>query len=158
MDWANTLSVAPVGGSRQPRVPWVPYVLLVLCVFLAYSRTWHAGFIWDDDSHLTANPAIVGPGGFLDIWSSASATYLALAGERAASHGVVELFRRRRLRTGCDAQQGVGRHAAGGAAVVRLVANGRVARAIPAVVGAALRGVGARGRLDNLGAKISFVR
>ena len=44
-------------------------ILLLLLVFLAYARVGAAGFIWDDESHLTQNPCIVGPlrlGRYLD--------------------------------------------------------------------------------------------
>ena len=51
--------------------PWG--LLLVLAVLLAYGPVWRAGFVWDDSSILTANPCIVGPLGFRQIWT----TYLA---------------------------------------------------------------------------------
>ncbi len=60
------------------RRPWLPALILVAAVFLAYSRVWQAGFIWDDDSHLTQNPTIIGPLGFGDIWTSAKAVYYPL--------------------------------------------------------------------------------
>jgi tetratricopeptide (TPR) repeat protein len=56
----------------------VPGALLVLFVFLAYLPAMHGGFIWDDDAHLTANPCIVGPLGFKEIWTSSAATYYPL--------------------------------------------------------------------------------
>jgi tetratricopeptide (TPR) repeat protein len=43
---------------------------LVVVTFVAYQPTWHAGFIWDDDDHLTANPAMTAPHGLRMIWSS----------------------------------------------------------------------------------------
>jgi tetratricopeptide (TPR) repeat protein len=42
-------------------------------IFLAYIRVWNAGFIWDDDAHLTGNPCITGAKSLLDIWTSAEA-------------------------------------------------------------------------------------
>ena len=51
---------------------------LALATFLAYQPAWHAGFIWDDDSHLTRNPCIVGPLGFKEIWTSSQAVYYPL--------------------------------------------------------------------------------
>jgi tetratricopeptide (TPR) repeat protein len=36
------------------------------------------GFIWDDESHLTQNPCIIGPLGFKEIWTSARAVYYPL--------------------------------------------------------------------------------
>ncbi len=49
---------------------WFLALVLVLVTFLAYQPVWHAGFIWDDDDHLTANPAMTTPGGLRMIWSS----------------------------------------------------------------------------------------
>jgi protein O-mannosyl-transferase len=53
-------------------------ILLLLLIFLAYARVGAAGFIWDDESHLTQNPCIIGPLGLADIWTSASAFYYPL--------------------------------------------------------------------------------
>jgi tetratricopeptide (TPR) repeat protein len=52
--------------------------LIVLFVFLGYLPALRGGFIWDDDAHLTANPCIVGPLGFREIWTSSAATYYPL--------------------------------------------------------------------------------
>jgi len=43
---------------------------MVALTVLAYKPVWHAGFIWDDDDHLTANPAMTAPDGLRRIWSS----------------------------------------------------------------------------------------
>ena len=53
-------------------------LLLVVAVCAAYMRVCHAGFIWDDDDHLTNNPCIIGPLGFSAIWTSAKAVYYPL--------------------------------------------------------------------------------
>src|SRR5437879_13806186 len=53
-------------------------ILLLLLIFLAYARVGAAGFIWDDESHLTQNPCIIGPLGLVDIWTSTSAFYYPL--------------------------------------------------------------------------------
>src|SRR5881394_1726180 len=53
-------------------------ILLLLLIFLAYTRVGAAGFIWDDESHLTQNPCIIGPLGLADIWTSTSAFYYPL--------------------------------------------------------------------------------
>jgi protein O-mannosyl-transferase len=53
-------------------------LVLVLLVFLFYVRVGKAGFIWDDEQHLTQNPVIVGPLGLRDIWTSANAVYYPL--------------------------------------------------------------------------------
>jgi tetratricopeptide (TPR) repeat protein len=47
-------------------------------VLSAYARVPYAGFIWDDESHLTQNPCIVGPLGLRDIWTSTRAVYYPL--------------------------------------------------------------------------------
>ena len=52
--------------------------LLFFLIALAYARVWRAGFLWDDDAHLTRNVCIVGPGGFREIWTTAEATYYPL--------------------------------------------------------------------------------
>jgi len=52
---------------------WVLGLLLVLAVIITYSPVWHAGFIWDDDNHLTANPCIIGPLGLKEIWTTSAA-------------------------------------------------------------------------------------
>jgi tetratricopeptide (TPR) repeat protein len=46
---------------------------LLLAVILTYSPVLWAGYIWDDDYHLTANPCIVGPLGLKQIWTTKAA-------------------------------------------------------------------------------------
>lgn len=53
-------------------------LLLVAGTFLIYQPVWRAGFIWDDDSHLTNNACVVGPLGFKAIWTSAEGLYYPL--------------------------------------------------------------------------------
>ena len=48
-------------------------LVLVLAIFLAYQPVWHAGFIWDDDGRITANPCVVGPLGLKEIWTTSAA-------------------------------------------------------------------------------------
>jgi protein O-mannosyl-transferase len=60
------------------RHEWLFGVFLVAAVILAYQPVWHAGFIWDDDFHLTENPCIIGPVGFKGIWTSSAALYYPL--------------------------------------------------------------------------------
>jgi len=55
------------------RSDWFAGLLLAFAALLAYQRVWHAGFIWDDEMHLTNNPVIVGPLGLIDIWTSRAA-------------------------------------------------------------------------------------
>jgi len=44
-----------------------------LFVILAYTTVWKAGFVWDDEIILTANPCIVGPLGLREIWTTSAA-------------------------------------------------------------------------------------
>ncbi|HVM62723.1 MAG TPA: hypothetical protein VMV72_17810 [Verrucomicrobiae bacterium] len=50
-------SVASARTTTTTFVPksWVCALVLVLITFLAYQPVWHAGFIWDDDAHVTGN-------------------------------------------------------------------------------------------------------
>jgi len=53
-------------------------VALVVLVVAAYLPVLSAGYIWDDDKHLTENVCIVGPAGFAGIWTTSEATYYPL--------------------------------------------------------------------------------
>jgi hypothetical protein len=53
-------------------------VALVVLVVAAYLPVLSAGYIWDDDKHLTENICIVGPAGFAGIWTTSEATYYPL--------------------------------------------------------------------------------
>jgi tetratricopeptide (TPR) repeat protein len=78
------MSVAPAAAAVDvPKQAWwrshtAIALTLILLVVLAYGRTFYAGFIWDDDAHLTANPTIIGPLGLREIWTTASANYFPL--------------------------------------------------------------------------------
>jgi tetratricopeptide (TPR) repeat protein len=60
------------------RRDWFLAFLLIALVSISYARVFNAGFIWDDESHLTRNPCIVGPLGLKEIWTSARAVYYPL--------------------------------------------------------------------------------
>jgi protein O-mannosyl-transferase len=53
--------------------PWLRSFLLVGAVVLAYQPVWHAGFIWDDDRHITL-PALRSWNGLVRIWTQLGAT------------------------------------------------------------------------------------
>jgi len=53
---------------------WLWGLILVLAVFAVYTPVWWAGYVWDDDVHLTANPCIVGPLGLKEIWTTHAAS------------------------------------------------------------------------------------
>jgi protein O-mannosyl-transferase len=57
---------------------WLWGFLLIVLVFVAYVRVFNAGFIWDDESHLTQNPCIVGPLGLKEVWTTTRAVYYPL--------------------------------------------------------------------------------
>jgi tetratricopeptide (TPR) repeat protein len=65
-------------GGRTPAWEWLCALALCAAVAAAYSPVRSAGFIWDDDMHLTQNPCIVGPLGLSDIWTSRAARYFPL--------------------------------------------------------------------------------
>ncbi|HUB67104.1 MAG TPA: tetratricopeptide repeat protein, partial [Candidatus Methylacidiphilales bacterium] len=52
---------------------WMWGLLLVLAVFVTYTPVWWAGYIWDDETFVTANPCIVGPLGLKEIWTTSAA-------------------------------------------------------------------------------------
>ena len=69
-----TATSVRVQGSRSwLGHDWIWGLILILSVILTYTPVWQAGFIWDDDAHLTANPCIVGPLGLKEIWTTSAA-------------------------------------------------------------------------------------
>jgi len=69
----TTTSVGVQGPPTWYRRDWFWGLILILSVILAYTPVWQAGFIWDDDKILTANPCIVGPLGLKEIWTTSAA-------------------------------------------------------------------------------------
>jgi len=73
--------VAPRGGpsAAGPRRlwwsdrGWLPGLLLVAAVIIAYHPVWHGGFIWDDESHVVHNRLLFEPDGLKRIWFSLEA-------------------------------------------------------------------------------------
>jgi len=70
-------------GRQTPRQPlWrrgsFLALLLVALVFISYAPVFNAGFIWDDESHLTQNPCVVGPLGLKEVWTTTRAVYYPL--------------------------------------------------------------------------------
>ena len=60
------------------RRDWFWALLLIAFVFIAYAQVFRAGFIWDDESHLTRNPCVIGPLGLKEIWTTTQAVYYPL--------------------------------------------------------------------------------
>ena len=71
------MSVRKVRVSLWRR-DWFWALLLIAFVFIAYTQVFRAGFIWDDESHLTHNPCVVGPLGLKEIWITTQAVYYPL--------------------------------------------------------------------------------
>ena len=69
----STTSVGVQGTPFWFRRDWFWGLILILSVILTYTPVWKAGFIWDDDKMLTANPSIVGPLGVKEIWTTSAA-------------------------------------------------------------------------------------
>src|SRR5271154_1120091 len=61
---------SPTTETHFAHLPWLPALVLAVVTFVAYFPVLRAGFIWDDDYHLTANPAMTAPYGLRMIWSS----------------------------------------------------------------------------------------
>src|SRR3984957_17266543 len=53
---------------------WILGLVLVLAVIAAYQPVWHAGFIWDDEYHITNNPTLHDFNGLKRIWFDTQAT------------------------------------------------------------------------------------
>ena len=73
----RTLHVARRNG-RAGAVPWnqkwILGSLLVLITLISYQQTWHIGYIWDDNFHVTGNPTLRDLHGLWRIWSEVAAT------------------------------------------------------------------------------------
>jgi tetratricopeptide (TPR) repeat protein len=55
--------------SREDRSDAAAAACIVALTLLAYLPAFTAGFVWDDDRWLTENPAVVGDGSWLDLWT-----------------------------------------------------------------------------------------
>src|SRR6266404_9249127 len=69
-DTPQLSSPAAAGKVNSVPKPWVFAFLLVVVTLAAYFPALRNGFIWDDDMHLTQNPAVTSPGGLPAIWTS----------------------------------------------------------------------------------------
>jgi protein O-mannosyl-transferase len=56
--------------SRAWNRGWLPALLIVAGVLLAYQPVWQAGYIWDDNVYVTDNPLLTAPDGLWRIWFS----------------------------------------------------------------------------------------
>ena len=53
----------------NPQPSWKPLLLVALIALVAHAASIWAGWIWDDDSYVTANPLMSSPSGFVDSFS-----------------------------------------------------------------------------------------
>src|SRR3954467_13893159 len=60
------------------RAPLFLGLALIALNFVAYAAAVRGNFLWDDDTHVTANPTIVGPLGLKEIWTTSAANYFPL--------------------------------------------------------------------------------
>lgn len=69
----STLSagIATVAAMDRRRL-WLSIAGLILLTVIAHGISLRNGFVWDDDDHFTANPAMTQPGGLTKIWTSLS--------------------------------------------------------------------------------------
>jgi len=70
-DFPSRRVIATLGSMSSSRTLRLAVALLALTV-IVYWPVKQAGFIWDDDDHVTENPAMTSPDGFVKIWSSLS--------------------------------------------------------------------------------------
>ncbi|HUB68633.1 MAG TPA: tetratricopeptide repeat protein [Candidatus Methylacidiphilales bacterium] len=84
---ADVSAPRPAAKSNVPAQPLPEWLnrdrlwglLLLGAVVLTYAPVWWAGFVWDDDLFVTANPCIVGPQGLKEIWTTSAADICPLA-------------------------------------------------------------------------------
>jgi len=70
---------APNSNLEPERATWAGAALLMLVTVLVYLPSMRAGFIWDDDTMLTQNPAVKSADGLYSIWlTSWSGDYVPL--------------------------------------------------------------------------------
>ena len=59
-----------VDKTRARLAVWAGAIVIVTGCFTAYIPAIEAGFIWDDDKYVTANPLLIAPDGLYRIWFS----------------------------------------------------------------------------------------
>jgi tetratricopeptide (TPR) repeat protein len=61
------------GAALAWRKEWLLGLLLLAATLMAYQPVWHAGFVWDDDAHITS-PGLRSWHGLARIWTELGAT------------------------------------------------------------------------------------
>jgi hypothetical protein len=77
----RTAVAAPARARSREEMIVENFFLGVLLFFLAvmvFYPAFHAGFIWDDDQLLTANPLVKDPSGWWRVWVEGTADYFPL--------------------------------------------------------------------------------
>ncbi len=64
-----------VPSDRKLGTKLTGMAILLIAIFLAYMPAMHAGFIWEDDMFVTANPLLTAPDGLGKIWFSSDQPY-----------------------------------------------------------------------------------
>jgi tetratricopeptide (TPR) repeat protein len=68
-------SLPTLAPTVAPALPvWLRASGLVVLVLAAYTPVWHAGYIWDDDAHITNNATLRNLTGLRNIWLRPDAT------------------------------------------------------------------------------------
>jgi len=70
----RTLSLAPSHDGRLADNSWLLALVLVIVTFVVYQPIWRAGFIWDDNPHVTENVNLRSVHGLYRIWSEPKAS------------------------------------------------------------------------------------
>ena len=82
------------------RRDWFWALLLIAFVFIAYAQVFRAGFIWDDESHLTRNPCVVGPLGLKEIWTTDASGLLSARSDYVL--GAAQVYRAKSAPISCS--------------------------------------------------------
>jgi len=69
------MSKRTIPSKAEPSQKWTSWkaAVLVALALVAYGPLWRAGFIWDDNSMLTANPLIRAGDGLYQFWFTRNA-------------------------------------------------------------------------------------
>jgi hypothetical protein len=71
---ASASASASVAAPRSRYRDLLIALLLLLAVAVVYWPALRGGFVWDDDTHISENPALTTPSGLRDIWIKPGAT------------------------------------------------------------------------------------
>jgi protein O-mannosyl-transferase len=69
----SATAARPAASEGKGIGQWPAFLALLLTTFIVYQRVWHAGFIWDDDAHVT-RPDLSSLHGLHRMWTEPGAT------------------------------------------------------------------------------------